>query len=78
MTETGPRRIVIGSYESGAHLVVIPKGALRPAEQILDREREKREKLASEAKTRALQQAKNRGRLKRALAACFHRGGRGR
>jgi hypothetical protein len=79
MSETEPKRVVVGVFGEGVpNILVIPKGGLRPAEKILDAERQKRERLALEAKMLPLRQARARGKLKRALAQCFHLGRRGR
>jgi hypothetical protein len=74
-----PTRVLIGVFGEGmpTHLF-IPRDGLKPAERILDREREKRETAAAKAKLATLQAAKAQGRLRRAIAACFHRGRKGR
>jgi hypothetical protein len=70
MTETGPRRIVIGSYESGAHLVVIPRQVLTRANQVFDAERARREAEAVSAnasRVKAMRGARAMRRLKKVL-----------
>jgi hypothetical protein len=75
-----PKRIHIGTFSEGLpNVLYIPTGALKPATDILDRERAKREAEATKAKLRIMQDARNHGKLKRALTALgFRRGRRGR
>jgi hypothetical protein len=71
-------RVVVGVFSEGlpTHLF-IPRDGLKPAEQILDCEREKREREIARAKLTVMQQARGRTRLKKALMLCFRRQGRG-
>jgi hypothetical protein len=80
MSDAEPTKVLVGVFPNGmpAH-VFIPCDGLKPAERILDAERQKRERLASQAKTEALRGARNQTKLKRALTALgFRRGRRGR
>jgi hypothetical protein len=79
MIETEPKRVYLGTFDAATNVIIVPKSVLQPAEQALDREREKRERLASQVKMQALSQAKARGKLKRILTSLgFRRGRRGR
>jgi hypothetical protein len=73
MTDNGnsPNRIFIGSFESGVNTLVIPSQVLERANDQLDRERQRREAAAARAKLQVLQSARNRGRLRKALARVF-------
>ena len=67
-------RVYLGMIDAGSHIIFIPKSTLQPAERLLDRAREKRLAAANRPKAQALQLARARGRLKRALRACLGRG----
>jgi hypothetical protein len=71
MTDDAPNRVYLGTFEGGVTHLIIPAPALARANEVLDRERAKREKLANEAKTAALRLARNRGKLRKALRAVF-------
>jgi hypothetical protein len=66
-------RVLVGVFGEGmpTHLF-IPRDGLKPAERILDAEREKREREAERTRLAVLQAAKSRGKLRRALR-CFMR-----
>lgn len=73
------RKIFLGSFDGGVTALVVPPQIIARANAALDAEKEKREMLASAAKTKSLQDARSRGKLKRALTALgFRRGRRGR
>jgi hypothetical protein len=75
--EPARTRIHIGTFGEGLPRVLyFPPGSLKPAEQILDREREKREALVVKAKMQVLQQARAQGRQRKALKLVIR--GRGR
>jgi hypothetical protein len=75
MAEREATKIHIGTFSEGLpNILFVPAGALRPVTDVLDRERAQREALESKKKLAVLQQAKSRGRLRRALRACFGRG----
>jgi hypothetical protein len=77
MSVNEPKRIHIGTFSEGVpNILYVPAGALKPFTDVLDRERAQREAAAAKARLQIMQQARSRGRLKRALAACF--GGRRR
>jgi hypothetical protein len=78
MTEQEPRRIYLGAFEGGLNKLILPARALDRANNVFDAERAQREREASRAKTMALQDARNRGKLKKALTACFGHRRRGR
>ena len=42
--DTTKNRIYLGNFEGGTHVLVIPRPTLEAAEQLLDAEREKRER----------------------------------
>lgn len=72
MSEREPTKILIGVFGEGmpTHLF-IPKGALAPAERFLDAERAQRVAAANKSRVEAMRAAKARGKLRRALKACF-------
>lgn len=77
--DTEPRRVFLGSFDGSVNLLVVPPALIAKANAKLDVEKQKREMFASAARTKALQDARNRGKLKRALTALgFRRGRRGR
>lgn len=80
MTDEPTRtRIHIGTFSEGLPSVLyFPAGSLKPAEEILDREREKRQADALRARIAPVREAMGRRRLKRALNACFKLGRWGR
>jgi hypothetical protein len=80
MSETdGPKLIYLGSFPEGLPThVILPAAAIRKVEATLDAERRLREIEVERAKLRVRQQATARARLRRAIAACFHRGRKGR
>ena len=71
MSDTEPRRVFIGSFDSSVTHLTIPAPLLARANDRLDAEREKRLAAASKAKVEAMRAAKARGRLRRALKAFF-------
>jgi hypothetical protein len=79
MSDDRPPRVYLGTFSEGLpNVVVIPKGALKPAEKILDAERQKRERLALDTRMEPVRAARARSKLRRALTQCFHLGRRGR
>lgn len=78
MSDDQPRRIFLGSFEAGLHHLIIPAPVIARANATFDAERARREKEAAQLKAQALQAAKSRSRLKRALTACFKFGRLGR
>jgi hypothetical protein len=74
--ETQRNRVFLGSFDDAVNLLVVPPEILAKANAKLDAEKQKRELLASAAKTKAMQDARSRGKLKRALAALGFRRGR--
>jgi hypothetical protein len=75
MSDT-PNRIYIGSYEPGVTHLIVPRQVLAQANDRLDAERRARETAEAKARMQVLQQAKSRGRLRKALRGVFR--GRGR
>jgi hypothetical protein len=74
-----PKRVFLGTFSDGLPVnLIIPRDGLKPATDILDAERQKRETAAAKAKLATLQAARGRARLKKALKLCFGRGRRGR
>jgi hypothetical protein len=71
-----PRRIVLGTVESGANIIIVPRQALSRANQAFDAERKRRELEVERAKLRVVQQVSARSKLKRAMHAVFRRRGR--
>jgi hypothetical protein len=71
-----PNRIFLGSFDGGVNTVVIPNQVLERANAKLDAERQKREAAAARAKLQVLQDARGRGRLKKALKLVFGKRGR--
>jgi hypothetical protein len=72
-------RVELGVFVDGVPTnIVIPKDALRPAERIFEREEAARRKAADLAKLQVLRAANSQRKLKKAMAACFGRRGRGR
>jgi hypothetical protein len=75
------RLILLGSFESGTHNVVVPAVAFARANAEFDRERAARELAAAKAEAEApkarlqvVQTARNRGKLRKALRMVFGRG----
>jgi hypothetical protein len=71
-----PNRIFIGSFDGGVNTVVIPNQVIERANAKLDAERRKREAAAAKAKMEVLQDARSRGRLKKAFKLILRRRGR--
>jgi hypothetical protein len=80
MSDESPKRLIyLGSFPEGLPTrVILPAPAIRKVEAALDAERARNEALAAKAKLAIMQQARARGRLKKALKLCFGRGRRGR
>jgi hypothetical protein len=77
MSETNePKRIYIGSFDSGVHHLTIPAAAIRPAEAVFNRERQARELEIAKAKLQATRGARARAKLKQATRLCFKWGKR--
>jgi hypothetical protein len=76
MTDDGGPRLVYLGTTDGADTIIIPRAALASAEQKLDAEHARREKIASGAKLRTMQSARAHGKLRKALFAVFGRGRR--
>jgi hypothetical protein len=75
---TEPRKILLGNFDGSVNALVVPAAVIKSANAAFDAERRKREMLASAAKTKAPQDARSRGKLKRALTALgFRRRRRG-
>jgi len=74
MSDDEKRLIYLGSFSDGLPThVILPAAPIRRVEAALDAERQKREREAERARLAVLQAAKSRGRLRRALRACFQR-----
>jgi hypothetical protein len=77
MGDDEPTKVLIGVFGEGMpNVLYIPRGGLKPAEQIFDAERKKREAAAAAAKLQILQSARARGKLTKALKLVFNRRGR--
>jgi hypothetical protein len=75
--EREPTKIHIGTFSEGLpNILFVPAGALKPATDVLDRERRAREMEAAKAKAAVLGRARNQGRLRRAMHAVFRGLGR--
>jgi hypothetical protein len=62
MSEDGPIKAYLGSYELGTSDLVIPLATLREAERVLDAERDRRTTAAAEAEAAAaIERATKRG-----------------
>jgi len=71
-----PKRIFVGSFESGVTHLVVPAAATRPAEAVFNAERQRHQMLANKAKLATLQSAKAQDKLKRAMQSVFGHGKR--
>jgi hypothetical protein len=77
MSDTEPRRrILLGSYESGTHIVIVPPRVLAEANETFDVQRREREREAARAKLAVTQGASARSKLRKAMHAVFRRRGR--